>query len=109
MADRADAGAGRGALEQLLLAGFGGLALTAERLEALAATIAERTGISVADAKQLVEDQVGRWRSDASKLADGAARVAHELGLATRAEVEELRLQVAQLDHRLRLLERDES
>ena len=41
------------------------------------------------------------------KLADGAGRIAHELGLATRSEVEELRLQVAQLDHRLRLLERD--
>jgi polyhydroxyalkanoate synthesis regulator phasin len=107
MADRVDGGAGRGALEQLLLAGFGGLALTAERLETLAASIAERTGISVADAKQLVDDQMGRWRTDAGKLADGAARIAHEFGLATRAEVEELKLQVAQLDHRLRLLERD--
>ena len=107
MADRADAGAGRGALEQLLLAGFGGLALTAERLEGHAAAIAERSGIRVADAKQIDEDQVGRWRSDAGKLADGAARVAHEFGLATRAEVEELRLQVAQLEHLLRLLERD--
>jgi polyhydroxyalkanoate synthesis regulator phasin len=107
MADRADAGPGRGALEQLLLAGFGGLALTAERLEALAAAIAERSGITVGDAKQLVEDQVARWRNDTGKLVDGAAKVAHEFGLATRAEVEELKLQVAQLDHRLRLLERD--
>jgi polyhydroxyalkanoate synthesis regulator phasin len=107
MADRADDSSGRNPLEQLLLAGFGGLALTAERLEALATAIAERSGISVGDAKQLVEDQVSRWRGDAGKLADRAGQLRRELGVASRAEVEELKLQVAQLDHRLRLLERD--
>jgi polyhydroxyalkanoate synthesis regulator phasin len=105
MADRAEEGAGRGALEQLLLAGFGGLALTAERLEALASAIAERSGIAPGDAKQLVEDQVGRWRTDAGKLTERAGQLGRELGLASRAEVDELKLQVAQLDHRLRLLE----
>ena len=107
MADRADDGAGRGALEQLLLAGFGGLALTAERLEALAGAIDERSGIAPGDARQLLEDQVARWRTDATRFTDRASQLKRELGLATRAEVDELQLQVAQLDHRLRLLEKE--
>ena len=107
MADHADDSTGRSTLEQLLLAGFGGLALTAERLEALASAIAERSGIAPADARQLVEDQLARWRSDAGRLSGRAAQVGRELGLASREELEELRLQVAQLDHRLRLLEKD--
>jgi polyhydroxyalkanoate synthesis regulator phasin len=107
MADRADDPSARGALEQLLLAGFGGLALTAERLESLASAIAERSGIAPGEAKQVIEDQLGRWRGDAGRFADRAAQIGRELGLASRDEVEELRLQVAQLEHRLRLLERD--
>ena len=107
MVDHADGAPARGTLEQLLLAGFGGLALTAERVEALAAAIAERTSIAPADARALVDEQLTRWRGDASRLAERAGRLTHDLGLATREEVEELRLQVAQLDHRLRLLEKE--
>jgi polyhydroxyalkanoate synthesis regulator phasin len=107
MADPADGAPVRGPLEQLLLAGFGGLALTAERVEALAGAIAERTSMAPADARVLVEEQLTRWRADASRIAERAGRLTHDLGLATREEVEELRLQVAQLDHRLRLLEKE--
>jgi polyhydroxyalkanoate synthesis regulator phasin len=107
MADPADGAPARGTLEQLLLAGVGGLALTAERVEALAAAIAERTSMAPADARVLVDEQVARWRADASRITERASRFTHELGLASREEVEELRLQVAQLDHRLRLLEKE--
>jgi polyhydroxyalkanoate synthesis regulator phasin len=54
-----------------------------------------------------VDEQLTRWRGDASRLAERAGRLTHDLGLATREEVEELRLQVSQLDHRLRLLEKE--
>jgi polyhydroxyalkanoate synthesis regulator phasin len=107
MADRAEGSSGRSALEQLVLAGFGGLALTAERLEGLASAIAERTGLAPADARQLVEDQLVRWRADATRVAGKAAQLGRELGVASRDELEELKLQVAQLDHRLRLLEKE--
>jgi polyhydroxyalkanoate synthesis regulator phasin len=107
MADRADEPSARRAVEQLLLAGFGGLALTADRLEGLATAIAERSGIAPGEARQLVEDQLSRWRGDAGRLGERAAQLTRELGFASREELEELRLQVAQLDHRLRLLERD--
>jgi polyhydroxyalkanoate synthesis regulator phasin len=107
MADRADDSSVRSTVEQLLLAGFGGLALTAERLEGLASAIAERSGIAPGEARQLVEDQLGRWRTDAGRLGGRAAQLGRELGLASREETEELRLKVAQLEHRLRLLEKD--
>jgi polyhydroxyalkanoate synthesis regulator phasin len=97
----------RGPVEQFLLAGFGGLALTAERIESLVDAIAERSGLAPGDARKLVEDQVGRWRSEVGKLGERAGQVRRELGLAGREELEELRLLVAQLEHRLRLLERD--
>ena len=104
MADPAEP---RGTVEQLLLAGFGGLALTAERVESLVNAIAERGGLAPGEARQVVEDQVGRWRSEAGKLGERAGQLRRELGLASRDELDELRLLVAQLEHRLRLLERD--
>jgi polyhydroxyalkanoate synthesis regulator phasin len=107
MADPAEAAGSRSSFEQLLLAGFGGLALTAERLESLVGAIAERSGLAPGEARQLVEDQVGRWRTEAGKLGEKAGQLRRELGLASREELEELRLLVAQLEHRLRLLERD--
>ena len=50
-----------------------------------------------------------RWRGDAPRLAERTKRrmqeLARELGLVTRDEWDELELRVAQLEHRLRLLE----
>jgi polyhydroxyalkanoate synthesis regulator phasin len=58
-------------------------------------------------------DEVGsRWRGDALRAGEGSKRrlqdVARELGLVTRDEFDELELRVAQLEHRLSLLEPDE-
>jgi len=105
MVDRADSS--RGLVEQVLLAGVGSIALTAERLEGLVDAIAERTGLAPGEARQLVEDQVARWRAEGGRFAERVGQVRRELGLASREDVEELRLLVAQLEHRLRLLERD--
>ena len=61
------------------------------------------------EARALIEELVGRWRSESVRLGErtgsGLAGLFRELGLVTRAEVEELELRVAQLEHRLRLLE----
>ena len=95
--------------ERLVLAAVGAAALTAERVEALAEDLAERGGMSRDDARQLVEDSVTRWRGDAARLGERAGEGLHgvfeRLGLVTRDEFEELELRVAQLEHRLRLLE----
>src|SRR5581483_2696121 len=97
------------ALERLALAAVGAVALTAERLEELAGDLAERGGMRRDEARQLLEDSVTRWRGDAARLGERAgeslASVARQVGLVTREEVEELELRLAQLEHRLKLLE----
>jgi polyhydroxyalkanoate synthesis regulator phasin len=95
--------------EKLVLAGVGAVALTAERADALAEELAARGGIGREEARSLVEELIGRWRSESIRLSErtgvGLSGLFRELGLVTRSEVEELELRVAQLEHRLRLLE----
>jgi polyhydroxyalkanoate synthesis regulator phasin len=98
--------------EKLVLAGVGAVALTAERADALAEELSARGGLGREEARSLVEELMGRWRNETVRLGErtgtSLAGVFRELGLVTRAEVEELELRVAQLEHRLRLIERSE-
>jgi polyhydroxyalkanoate synthesis regulator phasin len=102
----------RDALEQLLLAGVGVIALTAERMEDLIDSLVKRGGVQRDEARAAVEDAVTRWRGDATRVTERAGAGVHgflrELGLVLRSEYEELELRVAQVEHRLRLLERRE-
>ena len=95
--------------EKLVLAGVGAVALTAERADALAEELAARGGMGREEARSLIEELVGRWRSESIRFGErtgvSLATLFRELGLVTRAEVEELELRLAQLEHRLRLLE----
>ena len=102
----------RDSLEQLLLAGVGVAALTADRIEELVDSLVKRGGVQRDEARAAVEDSVTRWRGDATRVTERAGSsmqgVLREFGLVLRSEYEELELRVAQLEHRLRLLERDE-
>ena len=59
--------------------------------------------------RSLAEDFTSRWRGDAVRVGESSRRrvqdLARELGLVTRDEWDELELRVAQLEHRIRLLE----
>jgi len=59
--------------------------------------------------RSLLEDVGSRWRGDAVRLGEGGrqrlTRLFYELGLITREDWDELDLRVAQLEHRVRLLE----
>lgn len=59
--------------------------------------------------RSLLEEAASRWRGDAVRIGEGGRhrvnRVFYELGLITRDDWDELDLRVAQLEHRLRLLE----
>jgi polyhydroxyalkanoate synthesis regulator phasin len=59
--------------------------------------------------RSLADDLTSRWRGDAVRVGEGSKRrvqdLARELGLVTREEWDELELRVAQLEHRLRLVE----
>jgi polyhydroxyalkanoate synthesis regulator phasin len=95
--------------EKLVLAGVGAVALTAERADSLADELSARGGLGREEARALVEELVGRWHSETVRIGErtgaGMAGLFRELGLVTRDELEELELRVAQLEHRLRLLE----
>ena len=97
------------ALERLALAAVGAVALTAERLDELAGALADKSGMGRDEVRSLLEDSLTRWRGDAARLGERAgeslAGAARQVGLVTREEVEELELRLAQLEHRLKLLE----
>lgn len=106
----ADPASDRNPLETLTLAGLGAVALAAERADRLAAEIATRFGVERDQVRAAITDVFESWRREAGRLGDStgstASRVASELGVASKDTVDELELRVAQLEHRLRLLER---
>jgi polyhydroxyalkanoate synthesis regulator phasin len=95
--------------ERLILAGLGAASLTKDRVEQLADALSERSGIGREEARAAVDDIAGRWRAEATRAGERAGTslqgILRELGLALRSEVDELELRVAQLEHRLKLLE----
>ncbi|MBA3717766.1 MAG: hypothetical protein H0W87_06030 [Actinobacteria bacterium] len=68
-------------------------------------------GARADETRARLDELASRWRGDAVRLRERAGysveKVAHDLGLATRRELDELELRLAQLEHRLNLLERD--
>ena len=108
MAEPADE---RKSLETLGLAGIGAVALVAQRAEELADEIGARLGVERQEVRKAIADVLDSWRREATRLGEEggnlAARVSSELGTASREVVNELELRVAQLEHRVRLLERD--
>jgi BMFP domain-containing protein YqiC len=61
------------------------------------------------EVRSLLEEATTRWRGDALRVGEGTRerlnRLFYELGLITREDWDELDLRVAQLEHRLRLIE----
>ncbi|HZO97355.1 MAG TPA: hypothetical protein VFB42_08290 [Gaiellaceae bacterium] len=59
--------------------------------------------------RSLLDELTVRWRGDAARVGEGTRQrlrdLFRELGLITRDDWDELDLRVAQLEHRLRLLE----
>ena len=84
------------------------VSLTAERRE-LAESLAARGGMSKEEVRAFIDEATGRWRGDAVRVSERAGATLHgafrELGLVTRDEWDDLELRVAQIEHRLRLVE----
>src|SRR3954464_9144105 len=104
---------GRGHMDEpvrrLVLALVGAVALTAERADELAETLATRGGMSRDEVRSWIDEATTRWRGDALRVGEKAGSTLQgalrELGLVTREEWDDLELRVAQLEHRLRLVE----
>jgi polyhydroxyalkanoate synthesis regulator phasin len=66
-------------------------------------------GIKLDELRALLDEVAGRWRGDAVRVGEGTRRrlreLCRELGVVTRDDWDELELRVAQLEHRIRLLE----
>jgi polyhydroxyalkanoate synthesis regulator phasin len=96
-------------LEQVILASLGAASLTKDRVDQLVDSLAERGGINREDARSAINDVAARWRGDVTRAGERAGTnlqgILRELGLVLRSEVEELELRVAQLEHRLKLVE----
>jgi polyhydroxyalkanoate synthesis regulator phasin len=97
------------ALERVGLAALGAVALTAERADALADEFAQAGGMRRDEAREVIEQAIHRWRGEAVRFTERAGAgldgFFQQLGLVPRSEFEELELRVAQLEHRLRLVE----
>jgi polyhydroxyalkanoate synthesis regulator phasin len=112
MDERDNAGV-RELLERLAFTAVGAVALTAERADALAEELAERGVARRDEARALIDEVSSRWRGDATRLGERAGStldaVLREFGVATKDDLEDLELRLAQLEHRLSLLEEPET
>jgi polyhydroxyalkanoate synthesis regulator phasin len=109
MAEHADE---RGVFEKLTLAGIGALALAAGRADDVADDVARRLGVEREEVRSALAEALSTWRRETKRVGEqtgeAAGRIAEELGVATRDVVDDLELRVAQLEHRLKLLERSQ-
>ena len=98
-------------LRRLATAALGAVALTAERADELAESLADRGGMQKEEVRAWIDDATSRWRGEAARVGERAGATMHavlrELGLVTRADWDDLELRVAQLEHRLRLVENE--
>jgi polyhydroxyalkanoate synthesis regulator phasin len=106
---RDDEASVRELVERLALAGVGAVSLSADRADQLARDLADRGDLRRDEVRQAIEDAMVRWRGDATRLTERAGAsmqsLFDQLGLVSREAYDELELRVAQLEHRLRLVE----
>lgn len=97
-------------LGRLLLAGVGWASLGLEAVDELADELARRLGVDRDEMREAVRDTVASWRREVERLDarrdEVTERALEKLGLVRREDLDDLALRVAQLEHRLRLLER---
>jgi polyhydroxyalkanoate synthesis regulator phasin len=107
----------RDAVEQAILVSVGAASLTRDRIDHIVGELVSQGRISTEDGRVVIDRLVRRVVDPRRPTAQGL--VGHledtmrtalsEAGVVTRAEVDDLALHVAELDHRLRLLEARES
>ena len=90
--------------EELFLAGVGVVALTKDRADELVEELVGRGKVSRGAAHNVELHASARVGERAGSTLSGLFR---EVGLVTRREYEELELRLAQLEHRLRLVEKE--
>ena len=98
-------------MSELLLAGIGFATLGVEAADELADELARRVGVDRDAMRGAVRDTLQAWRTEAERLGvrrdEAVERAFAKAGLVRREEIDDLALRVAQLEHRIRLLEHE--
>ena len=98
-------------VSEVLLAGIGLATVGIEAAEELADDLARRVGVERDSMRAAVQDTLQAWRAEAERLGirrdEAFERAYAKAGLVRREEMDDLALRVAQLEHRIRLLEHD--
>jgi polyhydroxyalkanoate synthesis regulator phasin len=103
----------RDAVEQAILLSVGAAALTRDRVDGIVGELVAQGRVTAEDGRILVERLITRVvdpeRPGASGLMghveDTLRGALSDAGVVTRAEVDDLRVHLAELDHRLRIVE----
>jgi polyhydroxyalkanoate synthesis regulator phasin len=97
-------------VQQLLLAGVGWASLGVEALDAVADELGRRVGVGRDEMRTAVRDTVESWKREGERVGVRGDAIAERawsrVGVVRQESHDELELRVAQLEHRLRLLER---
>jgi polyhydroxyalkanoate synthesis regulator phasin len=100
-------------VEQAMLLSLGAAALARDRLRELVDDSVKRGRLSRDVGEELLEGFARRATTEGdelrSRVGTGLHDLARELGVVTRPEWQELQLKVAQLEHRVALLEEHET
>ncbi|MHB0867300.1 MAG: phasin family protein [Thermoleophilia bacterium] len=95
--------------ERSFLMALGAAALTRDMAESFAGDLVKRGSTASDEGRKLVEETVEQAREETRGIKDRfdetLERNFREMGLVTSDEVEEMRLKIAQLEHRIALME----
>ena len=96
-------------LSELLLAGVGWASEGVDAIDGLADELARRVGIEPEKMRRAVRETLGTMRTELTNIGDRRDEAIDaalaKAGLARREDLDELALRVAQVEHRLRLVE----
>ncbi|MEQ8833190.1 MAG: hypothetical protein RIB67_01945 [Miltoncostaeaceae bacterium] len=102
----------RDGIEQAVLVSIGAAAITRERAEAAVAEFVRRGQLGGDEGRKVVDRLMATVRTGggaaeglAGRIEGGVQGVLREVGVATRGEVEDLVQRIAELEHRLALVE----
>lgn len=103
----------RAGIEQAVLLSIGAASLTRERAEAAVAELVRTGQLRGEEGRAVVDRMMARVRGEGTplpgllgRLEGGVQGALREAGLVGRAELEAVQLQLAELEHRLALLEK---
>jgi polyhydroxyalkanoate synthesis regulator phasin len=102
----------REAIERTIILSVGAASLTRERAEAVVDDFVRRGELAGDEARGIVDRVMARVRGEGAqgsglldRLEVGMRGALREVGVVTRAELEDVLLRMAEIEHRLRLLE----